>query len=171
MKARPSLAWHATARQQALAGFTLLETVVVILLLAIAAVYAMPRAFNASALTLDMQARTLASHVQRAQLLATTSGQTVYVCAWTQAYLVQVGPVAAGIPCPVTPPTQTSVAQPVVVTLEQQATLTAAPNPLSFGSQGQPVSEGRFQLQAAQDARTITVTAAAVTGLISMASP
>jgi prepilin-type N-terminal cleavage/methylation domain-containing protein len=170
MKARHPLArplWH----QQALAGFTLLESVIALLLLAIVAAYAVPKAFNAGALTLDAQARTLASHVQRAQLLASTSGQTVYVCALGNAYLIQVGPYLPGQPCPLSPPGQTTSTQPVVVTLAQQTTVTAMPNPLAFDTRGQPGSAGSFQLQTALDAHTITVSAAALTGLISLASP
>lgn len=158
-------------RQQALAGFTLIETVIALLLLAIVSAYAVPKAFNSSAMTLDAQARTLASHVQRAQLLATTSGQPVYVCALGSSYLIQVGPYLAGQPCPAVLPALTTPNQPVVVTLVQQATLTAMPNPLAFDTRGQPSSAGHFQLQAAQDAHTISVTASAMTGLVNVTSP
>ena len=168
MKTRTSLV---RTCQQACAGFTLIESVVTLLLLAIVAAYAVPKAFNSSAMTLDAQARTLASHVQRAQLLATTSGQPVYVCALGSSYLIQIGPYLTGQPCPTVIPAQTTPNQPVVVTLAQQATLTAMPNPLTFDTRGQPSSAGNFQLQAAQDTHTISITAAAITGLVSLASP
>lgn len=170
MKPRPSLARPHTS-QQALAGFTLLESVVALLLVAIVAAYAVPRAFNASAMTLDAQARTLASHVQRAQLLATTSGVPVHVCTLGNTYLIQVGSTLSGQPCPLTAPSQTSPTQPVVVTLSQQATLTAMPNPLSFDTRGQPGSAGTFQLHAAQAESSITVSYTAVTGLIALSTP
>ena len=158
-------------RMQAVAGFTLLESVVVMVLLAIVGAYALPRAFNASTMTLNTQARTLASDVQRAQLLATTTGKPTYVCITSTSYVVQLGPYAVNQPCPAIQPTQTSATQPVVVTLAHQATLTSTSNPLAFDSLGQPGTAVNFALQAAQDTHTLTVAIAAVTGAVTVTSP
>lgn len=166
MPARPSLALY-NRFQQASAGFTLLEMVIVILLLGILGTYAAPSAFNASKMTLDAQARTLASDLQRAQLLATTTGQAFYFCPLINGYVVQ-----SSATCPASVPTQTSVIQPVAVTLDKQATLSATPGALAFNSLGQPNVAGSFQLLSSPSGSgSITVTAAAVTGLVSIASP
>jgi MSHA pilin protein MshC len=166
MPARPSLALH-TRLQQASAGFTLLEMVIVILLLGILSIYASPKVFNASQMTLDAQARTLASDLQRAQLLATTTGQAFYFCPLSTGYVVQ-----SNATCPASLPAQASTTQPVVVALDKQATLSATPGTLAFNSLGQPSTAGSFQLLSAPSGSgSITVTASAVTGLVSMASP
>jgi len=167
MPTRPPLAPY-NRPQQASAGFTLFESVLVILILGIVSVYAAPKAFNSSQMTLDAQARTLASDLQRAQWLATTTGYSVYFCTFGNAYLVQiVNPV--GTACPASLPAQTSSSQPVVVTLDKQATLSATPTALLFGSLGQPSTTGSFQLNSAPSGNgTITVRTAAVTGLVSI---
>ncbi len=166
MNARPPFASfhrHATVS----AGFTLFESVIVMLLLGIIAAYAAPKAFNASSMTLDAQARTLASDVQRAQLMAANTGNAVHFCSLSAGYVVQSSAV-----CPASVPPQTSVAQPIAVTLDKQATLSALPATLSFNSLGQPSAAGSLQLLAAPSGSgSITVTVAAVTGLVSVGSP
>ena len=171
MNARPTLApFH--RRVPASAGFTLFESVLVILLLGILSAYVLPRAFNTSTMTLDAQARTLASDLQRAQLLAITSGNPVYFCVFaSSAYLVQVGPYASGQVCPAALPTQVSSSQPVVVSLDNEASLSANPNPLNFNSQGQPSAAGGFLLADSVSHLSILVTTAAITGLTSISSP
>ena len=79
-------------RAPASAGFTLMETVIVILLLGILAVYLAPKAFTPAAMTLRAQTRNFASDLQRAQMLATTSGVSVQVQVNTQQYSVQYSP-------------------------------------------------------------------------------
>lgn len=163
MPVRPTLALQ-NRLQQASAGFTLIETVIVIVLLGIIAAYAAPKAFNDSSMTLDAQARTLASDLQRAQLLATTTGSAVYFCALGAGYVVQ-----SSVVCPASVPAQTSLGQPIAVTLDKQATLSATPAALYFDSLGQPSAAGSFQLLSAPaGSGSITVTVAAVTGLVSV---
>ncbi len=161
MPARPPLALKSRP-QQASAGFTLLESVIVIVLLGIIAAYVAPKAFNASSMTLHAQARTLASDLQRAQLLATTTGSAVYFCALSAGYVVQ-----SSVVCPTSVPEQTSLAQPIAVTLDKQATL--SPVTMSFNSLGQPNAAGSFVLSSSPTGSgSITVTVAAVTGLVSV---
>lgn len=164
---RPPLA-SLTRRAHASAGFTLIETIIVIVILGIISTYAMPN-FSTGKLTLDAQARTLASDLQRAQLLATTTGQAYYFCPFRDGYVIK-----NSSTCPTSLPDQTSsVTQSVVVTLDKQATLSATPaTTLSFNSLGQPNAASRLQLLSAPTGSgSITVTVAAVTGLVSMASP
>lgn len=163
MPARPTLALQSRP-QQASAGFTLFESVIVLVLLGIIAAYAAPKAFNASSMTLDAQARTLASDLQRAQLLATSTGSAVYFCALSAGYVVQ-----SSVVCPTSVPAQTSLAQPIAVTLDKQAGLSATPAALSYNSLGQPSAAGSFVLSSSPaGSGSITVTVAAVTGLVSV---
>lgn len=145
-------------RQQSSGGFTLIESVVVILLLGIIGAYVAPKAFNTSKMTLDAQAKLLASDLQRAQLLATTSGSTVYFCTSSSGYRVQVGTVC------------TTVATAVVaVAFDNQASLPAPPPSVSFNSLGVPSAATSFVLSSAPvGSGSITVSTAAVTGLVSI---
>lgn len=155
------------SRTQASAGFTLFETVIVLLLLGILSAAVLPKMFSTSSLTLKAQAQTLASDLQRAQQLATTSGQNVYVCATTSAYLVQVGMYLPSQACPPSfPALPQPPNQPVVVYLANNATLTA-PNPaLWYDSKGQPSSGANFALSG-----TYTVSVTNLSGLVSMTPP
>ena len=165
MKARPSLApFH--RRVPAPAGFTLFESVIVILLLGILAATVLPKAFDTGAMTLQAQARTLASDLQRAQLLATSSGQNILVCATSAAYIVQIGGT-----CPSPLPTVPQSTQPTVVILDKGATL-ATPTPaLIYNSLGQPNAAASFQIRSAGLTSSYTVSVAALSGLIGIAKP
>lgn len=157
-----------TRPKQASAGFTLFESVLVIVILGIISIYAAPKAMNNSAMTLDTQAKMLASDLQRAQLLATTTGKSVYFCAFSNAYMVQIADPSTTT-CPASLPATPTTLQPVVVTLEQQATLSASPAALRFNSLGQPNAAGTFQINSAPaGSGSRTVSAAAVTGLVSV---
>lgn len=156
-----------------LAGFTLLETIIVVMVLGILSVSAAPKFFNASQLTLEAQARNLASDLQRTQLLATTRGNTFYFCTNANGYVAQ-----PSNNCPTSVPSQISNNQPVAVILDKQATLSVTlvtpptPATLSFNSLGQPSTAGSFQLLSSPvGSGSITVTVAAVTGLVSLSSP
>jgi len=140
--ARPSLA-RLKYRQQAMAGFTLIESVMVMVLLGIVAAMVMPKAFNPNALTLQAQARNFTASLQKAQLLAITKGVTVTVRVNNSDYSVSAN--VGGLPSPET------------TTLENNATFISGNNTtLSFDSLGQPyiaaallTSSFPFQLQAA----------------------
>ena len=142
-------------------GFTLVESVAVVLLLAILAAVVAPTAFNASALSLGPQARGLAADLQKAQWLGMTSGQAVYLCVpVNQGYLVQVGAYAPGQACPSVLPSATSPSQPVVTALESGLTLAANPTALQFKGLGEPHTAASYQLQTSGGAsRTLSVSA------------
>lgn len=71
------------------AGFTMVEVIIVVVLLGILAAVLMPKAVNPDAITLKAQARNFASDLQRAQLLAITTGVPVTVQAIGNRYTVQ----------------------------------------------------------------------------------
>lgn len=165
MSTRSSPALRSRLRQAA-AGFTLLESVVVILMLGILGAYVTPKVFNSSDMTLDAQAKVLASHLQRAQLLAMTTGNSVSLCAQSAAYFVQMGAI-----CPSALPAQTSLAQPVLVTLDNNASFASNSTAIVFDSLGQPNGAGNLQIRTASNTRSFTIATAAVTGLVSVSSP
>lgn len=165
MNARPPLApFH--RHVPASAGFTLFELVIVMLLLGVLAATVVPKAFDTGALTLQAQARTLASDLQRAQLLATSSGQNVLVCATSVAYIVQIGG-----SCPSPLPTLPQATQPVVVALDKGATLTTPLPALVYSSLGQPNGAANFQIQSAGLTSSYTVSVSALSGLVGIAKP
>ena len=165
MNARPPLApFH--RHVPASAGFTLFESVIVILLLGILAATVVPKAFDSGAMTLQAQARTLASDLQRAQLLATSSGQNVLVCATSVAYIVQIGG-----SCPSPLPTLPQSTQPVVVVLDKGATLATPLPALVYNSLGQPNGAANFQIRSADLSSSYSVSVAALSGLVGIAKP
>lgn len=153
-------------RATASAGFTLLESVIVILLLGIMAAAVVPKAFDTGAMTLDAQARTLAADLQRAQLLATSSGQTVLVCASSAAYMVQIGG-----SCPTPLPTLPQATQPIVVELDKDATFATPLPALTYNSMGQPNGSASYQIRSSGLSASYTVSVAALSGLVGIAKP
>lgn len=150
------------------AGFTLFELVIVILLLGIVAVAVLPKAFDSGAITLGAQARTLAADLQRAQLLATSTGKNVLVCADTGAYIVQIGGT-----CPSPLPALPQSSQPVVVALDKKATFdTNSTLPtLVFNSRGEPNAAADYKIWSDGKTSLYIVSVAALSGLVSIATP
>lgn len=74
--------------RQAVAGFTLIESVMVIVLLGIVAAYVLPKAFDSGPMTLTAQARNFAANLQNAQLLAITEGVAVNVQVNSNSYTI-----------------------------------------------------------------------------------
>lgn len=137
-------------------GFTLLETVIVLVVVGLLAAIAIPKAFNPGALTLKAQARQFASDLQRAQLLASTSGVAVQVEIKTTSYTVKQG--IGGMPAE-------------TVTLQNGATfVSGATTTLTFDTLGQPFTDNVLAFQLADNATTpassANVKVEAVSGLI-----
>ena len=133
MSTRPTFAVHGL-RQQKSAGFTLFESIVVIVLLGIMAIYAIPK-FEFSTITLDSQVRTVVSNIQRAQNLAISTGNRTHFCVLTSTtYRIQID----GSDC--NTPTGTST-YPVSVALEKGIMFSSTvPSYVSFDSLGQPAA-------------------------------
>lgn len=74
--------------RQAVAGFTLIESVMVIVLLGIVAAFILPKAFDSGPMTLTAQARNFAANLQQAQLLAITEGVAVNVQVNSNSYTI-----------------------------------------------------------------------------------
>ena len=143
------------------AGFTLIESVVVVVLLGILAIYATPK-FDAGTMTLDAQVRTVASNIQRTQNLAVTTGSTALFCVLTTtSYFIQVNTLNNSASCATSLPAPSSTTYPVVESLEQGVMFGAAPDSVSFDSLGQPPAAGKdFTVG------TKTVSIIPVTGLV-----
>lgn len=165
MKTLPPLA-PLSQQSPSWAGFTLLEMVIALVLMGILAAYVAPKALDTSAVQLDAQAKVLASDLQRAQMLATSRGQTVLVCAAVSSYVLQLGG-----SCPTPLPSQTSSTQPVVVSLAPLASLVPPLPSLSYANNGQPNNAASFKLQASGGVATYTVSVAALSGLVSVSAP
>lgn len=113
-------------------------------------------------MTLDVQARNLTGHLQRAQLLAISTGSQVAFCTSGAAYLVQIGTQA----CPSLPAAQNN-SRPIQVSLSNSVTLSTS-NALVYDSLGQPNASTNLALNASPaGSKTITVNVAAVTGYVS----
>lgn len=136
-------------------GFTLVETLVVVVLLGIVSAYIAPKAFNPDQLTLSAQARNLAAHLQYAQWMAVTTGKAVYFCpgADTKSYQILLDS------C-----TGTSMNPPVLVTLQNNATLSGAS--FNFNSVGTPSSSTDSSVALSAGGTSVTVVIKAVTGLV-----
>lgn len=161
-----------SSRPRPVAGFTLFETVVVVVLVGILAVSLRPKAPSTSSMTLDAQNRTLASNLQRAQLLA-LSGNTVLFCTTaagatgTAAYTL-----VLGSSCPTNiVSTAVDTTHPVVVALNDQTGFATTSTPLSFNSQGRPTAAADFRLKSADGNSPYHITIDALSGLIQLVTP
>lgn len=143
-------------RAQAMAGFTMIELALVLVLLGIVAKIAIPKAFNSDALTLQAQARNFTANLQRAQLLAVTQGTAVGVLIANdlKSYTIQAN--------------MGNMPNQVVDLVNGAAFTSGAGMTYTFDSLGQPATNSTwsFGLQAS-GASAITVTVEAVSGLIS----
>lgn len=154
MRARPWLVVR-VIRARAMAGFTMIELALVLVLLAIVAKIAIPQAFNSDALTLRAQARNFTAYLQRAQLLAITQGVGVgvFIANDLKSYTIQAN--MANMP------------NQVVDLVNGAAFTSGAGVTYTFDSLGQPATNTtwNFGLQAAGVPAT-NVTVEAVSGLI-----
>ena len=82
----PPVSWRHP--RKTVAGFTLIELVTVIILLAIVSIYAMPKVFDYRRMTLNAQARNFAVSLQQAQWLAITQGVAIHVQVSSDAYTI-----------------------------------------------------------------------------------
>ncbi len=154
MNTRPSLV-TLFRRAPASAGFTLMESVIVILLLGILAAFIAPKAFDSGRMTLKSQAWNFASDLRYAQLLATTTGVPVVVSTNGNRYTVQYTLNNASV-------------TPVDVSMANDAVFTpAGQHSLSFDSLGQAQGNLSFVFSSTGNA-TATVSVTAATGLVSV---
>lgn len=145
-------------------GFTLIEMMVVLVLVGILGAYAIPKMLNNSAATLDAQAKTFASDLRRAQLLATLRGVSLCVLAGGSSYSIvyQCTQPSNTIIDPVT-------GQPFVGAFTNGVALTNAPvaPPLEFNNLGQPNHAASYVIAPSNGLTSFHINVAALTGYVS----
>ncbi|PIT80634.1 Tfp pilus assembly protein FimT/FimU [Limnohabitans sp. JirII-31] len=143
-------------------GFSLLELVFVVVILGILSVYAIPKGFNITDVTLDSQAQKLASDLRHAQLLAATQGVSLCVLTSTNAYSVRPN----SINCTADPITDPASGSAFLVNLEKGAELSGplANAALVYNSLGQPNGEVVYTLNSPDSNNKKFVTVWALTG-------
>jgi prepilin-type N-terminal cleavage/methylation domain-containing protein len=152
----------------AVAGFTLLELVIVVVILGVLAKFAMMKLVTPATMTLPAQAQSLADLVRRAQSLAMVRGQRMGVSVATSGANGRVA-VACAASAPCNTDTSLTVSQGAVV---------GSASTIYFNSLGQPVnsagaaltSDASFTLsyQTGDNNAIYTVTVAALTGRVSV---
>lgn len=118
-------------------GFTLVELVMVMVIVAILATYAVNRYYTAANSTGAEQAQQLARDLRHAQMLAFTGGRQLVVTRAGNNYNVSCA-VAGAAPCNFNPIVDPLTGLTFSVTLQNAATFTAGPATLRFDSLGRP---------------------------------
>ena len=154
--------------RRGIAGFTLLEVIFTVVILAILAKFAMMKLVTPATLTLPTQVQSVADLIRRAQSLAVVRGQRMSVSVTTAGANGSVA-VACVASAPCNTDASVTVSQGVVV---------GSTSTIYFNSLGQPVnsagtalaSDASFTLsyQTGSTNTTYTVTVAALTGRVSV---
>ncbi len=158
-------------------GFTVVELVIVIVVVAILSVYLAQRAYTPGEATLVSQAERLARDIRHMQMLAITWGKSLRLTVTTGvngSYNVRC--VTAGVaPCDVIPVIDPATGLGFSVSLQNNAVLAVAagPNPRDFDSMGRPVEAGAVTATSSSYTLTVgtsvaTVTVSPVSGLVSV---
>ena len=162
---KPALLLALKNKRHAMAGFTLIEMVMVLTLIGIFGMVSMPKMLGVGPATLDSQARAFASDLRRTQLLASVRGISLCVQASGTHYSIE--------PCtqPGVPIIDPATGQSFVGDLKNgvQFTNTAIVPPLAFNSAGQPNHATRYVVGANASTSTLYVDVAALTGYVSTA--
>ena len=149
-------------------GFTVVELVLVMVLLALLSVYAVMRSVSPAEVTLPSQAQKMASDIRHAQTLASTWGRRLRISTGGSSYWVTctssvVAPCPAAITTPVTDPATGSSFQVSLqknVIFESPSTAT-----LDINSLGQPLAAASYTLSAGS-IKTVAVTT--LTGFVTV---
>lgn len=151
-------------------GFTLVELVMVIIITAILAVYAVSRFGSVGQATGSTEAAHFARDLRHAQMLAITWGQQLIVTRAASSYSVSCA-TAGSAPCNDSPVHDPFTGQAFSVALQNGATFTAGPATLRFDSLGRPstgaapaTSDSAYTLSSGGLSWTITVRK--LTGLV-----
>ena len=159
----------ASRTRRAGAGFTLLELVFVIVVLAALTKFAMAKLVTPGSMTLPAQAQSLADLIRRAQSLAMVRGQRMSVAVASSGANGQVAIACASGTTPCSTDTSLTVSQGVAV---------GTASTIYFNTLGQPVdsvgaartADATFTLSytTGESTATYTVTIAALTGRVSV---
>lgn len=149
---------------QAMAGFTLIELVMVLALISIFGMVSMPKMLSVGPATLDSQARVFASDLRRTQLLASVRGISLCVQASGSQYSIE--------PCtqPGVPFIDPATGIAFAGTFRHGVGFTNAAivPPLAFNSAGQPNHATRYVVGSNAATSTLFVDVAALTGYVSV---
>jgi len=148
-----------------ISGFTLIELVMVIVLLAIISVYAVTKLPGDNTIKLSAQAEMFATHIQHIQALAMDWGQPLRLTVNTSGYSVNCVMVSTTPPCnnsPVIDPTTNEVFS---ITLESGVSLSGSAV-TDFDTLGRPVAAG--SLITSSPARTFTLSANGVNQVVTL---
>jgi type II secretory pathway pseudopilin PulG len=159
----------AVQHRRPLAGFTLIELVMIIVMLSIVSVYVVMNNVSPAAVTLPSQAQKMAVDIRHVQTLATTWGRSLRINTANNTYSVTCTSSVVA-PCPSS--TSTNVIDPATgssfsVALQNGVSL-AGPATLDFSSLGQPSAAASYALSFGGNTRTVCV--AGVTGLVNVIS-
>ena len=140
-------------------GFTIVELVTVMVLLALISAYAVIRSVSSADVTLPSQAQSMASDIRHTQALATTWGRSLRlaICAASATYTVS-DKSSAATACNQAAVTDPATGDSFNVTLEKGVAL-AGPDTLDFNSLGQPSNAAIYTLSAAGTTETVAVQA------------
>jgi prepilin-type N-terminal cleavage/methylation domain-containing protein len=146
-------------------GFSLIELMVVLVLIGILSLVAIPKMLNNPAATLDAQAKTFASDLRRAQLLAGVRGVSLCVLASGISYSV-----VSQCAQPASVITDPANGQPFARTLTNGVTFTnaAIAPPLEFNNLGQPSQAAAYIVSPSNGAINFHVNVTALTGYVSI---
>ncbi|MBI3775352.1 MAG: type II secretion system protein [Gammaproteobacteria bacterium] len=158
---------------QCCAGFTLLELIATMLILAVLTVTVSMR-WSATDSTIAYQADLLARNLRHVQMLAMTWGQSLHVTGAGASYLVVCVTGTPSPPCNASPVIDPATGSALSVTLSNNASV--SPTTVEFDSLGRPVNAGVllttarvFTLSGA--GQTWSATVAPITGFVSVSSP
>ncbi len=144
-------------RLKPIAGFTLVELVIVIVVLGIVSAYAVMKGVFPAEVTLPSQAQKMASDIRSAQTLAYTSGKRMCLAITAGIYRVDCGTAGA---CP-----QSACPQSFSVTLEKGVVLGGGPTTIDFNTLGQPSAAASYTLTSGS---SVTISVAALTGNVTV---
>jgi prepilin-type N-terminal cleavage/methylation domain-containing protein len=122
-------------------GFTLIELVTVIVLVAIFSVYAVAKWPSDSALKLPAQAELFAAHIQHIQALAMDWSQPLRLTTNSNGYSVSCVTASTGAPCNSSPVIDPATNETFSVSLEPGISLSGSAT-TDFDTLGRPVSAG-----------------------------
>lgn len=151
-----------------IAGFTLVELIVVLTIVSITSAYAFMRSGSAGTLTLNSQAQTLAQDIRHTQALATTWGTSLRLSTTGGAngsYRVACVNTSSSSPCNLSPVTNPGTGSSYAVTLARNVVLAGSAT-LDIDSFGTPLAAASFTLSAGGATKTVAV--APVTGFVTV---